>query len=143
MKNYLNNIPLLYTKCLSKKFGGLQAINSLNISVCQGDIHGIIGPNGAGKTTLLNVITGLEKATGGQIFFNNSRIDKLIPEQIFEKGISRTFQQGKIVPDLSVLENIMTGLLSKNKVDKSPQNVFYQENENIQAGQKILRKFLS
>ncbi len=141
MKTYPNKIPLFYTKSLSKKFGGLQALLSLNISVYRRDIYGIIGPNGAGKTTLLNIITGLLKSSSGQIFFSDERIDELKPQQIFEKGISRTFQEGKIIPDLNVLENIMTGLLNKNKKGRQSQNIFYKENKNVTRSQEILRKF--
>ncbi len=136
------------TRNLTKEFGGIQALNSLNITVHQGEIHGIIGPNGAGKTTLVNVITGLEKPSAGQVLFQESRIDQLPPELIFERGISRTFQDGKIVSGLTVLENVMTGLLKEKKRDYLSQNIlgelFYQlsqEREIREKGRDILNRF--
>jgi len=133
---------------LTKEFWGIQALNSLNIVVYQGEIHGIIGPNGAGKTTLINVITGLEKSSAGQVLFQGNRIDQLPPELIFERGISRTFQDGKIVSDLTVLENVMIGFLKKNKVNDLSQNIFgelvsqfSQEHEIKEKGREILQRF--
>ena len=103
------------THDLTKEFGGILALNSLDITIKEGDIHAVIGPNGAGKTTLINTITGLEKPTAGQIIFKGDRIDRLTPELIFAKGISRTFQEGKIVPDLTVLENIIIGFQKRKQ----------------------------
>lgn len=105
----------LTTYGLSKKFGGVQALHSLNLNINFGEIHGLIGPNGAGKTTLINLITGIEKPSAGKIFFKGERIDQLTPESIFERGISRTFQDSKIISDLTVFENIAVGLIDLKK----------------------------
>lgn len=104
---------------LNKDFGGIHALKALDLKVSQGEIHGIIGPNGAGKTTLINVITGLEKPSKGKIFYKGHRIDHLPPEEIFKKGISRTFQEGKVVTGLTVLENVISGL-----DDRGGKNIF-------------------
>ena len=141
-KNYFS------TYGLTKEFGGIQALNSLDITVHQGEIHGIIGPNGAGKTTLINVITGLEKPLAGQVVFQGNRIDQLTPEMIFGRGISRTFQDGKIVSDLTVLENVMIGFLKEEKKDYLSQNIFgklfdqfSREHETREKGRDILKRF--
>ncbi len=106
----------LFAVCkLSKDFGGVKALKSLDFNISSGEIHGLIGPNGAGKTTLINLISGLEKPSSGKIFFKGERIDQLPPELIFEMGISRTFQDCKIVSGLTVFENIAIGLISSSE----------------------------
>lgn len=106
----------LFAVCkLSKDFGGVKALKSLDFNISSGEIHGLIGPNGAGKTTLINLISGLEKPSSGKIFFKGERIDQLPPELIFEMGISRTFQDCKIVSGLTVFENIAVGLISSSE----------------------------
>jgi branched-chain amino acid transport system ATP-binding protein len=138
----------IFTQNLSKEFGGIQALRSLNFSIHQGEIHGVIGPNGAGKTTLINVITGLEKPSTGRVFFQGKEIDQLPPEIIFEMGISRTFQDGKIVSGLTVLENVMIGLFNQEKEYQKDRSVlskwfgqFRQEHETKAKGREILKRF--
>lgn len=133
---------------LCKEFGGVQALQSLNFSINYGEIHGVIGPNGAGKTTLINVITGLEKASAGEVLFQGNKIDQLPPELIFKRGISRTFQDGKIVSDLTVLENVMIGFSKVKKRDYLSQNIvgklfdqFSREHETREKGREILKRF--
>lgn len=120
------------THHLNKYFGGIQALDSLDFQINEGEIHGIIGPNGAGKTTLINVISGLEKPSSGEISFLGNRIDQLSPEAIFERGISRTFQDGKIVSNLTVLENISIGLSIQR----------YKKSENDNIFKKIITQFI-
>ncbi|MFW6134970.1 MAG: ABC transporter ATP-binding protein, partial [Elusimicrobiota bacterium] len=136
------------THNLTKDFGGIHALNSLDITVHQGEIHGIIGPNGAGKTTLINVITGLEGPSAGEVFFQKNRIDQLSPELIFERGISRTFQEGKIVSNLTVLENVMIGFSKKGERDNISKNIvdrlfdqLSKEHKNKDKGRDLLEKF--
>lgn len=133
------------THGLTKEFGGILALNSLDITIKEGDIHAVIGPNGAGKTTLINTITGLEKPTAGQIIFKGDRIDRLTPELIFAKGISRTFQEGKIVPDLTVLENIIIGFQKRKQHNHNILSELLQEfNRKYKEKEKvkeILSKF--
>ena len=102
-----NNI-VLNTDKATIRFGGLCAVNELDMAVKKGEIYGLIGPNGAGKTTIFNLLTGVYKPTSGSIFFQKERIDGLRPYQIAAKGISRTFQNIRLFPSMSVLENVMT-----------------------------------
>lgn len=105
--------PILTVKNLTKKFGGLIAINNLSFDVYPGQIRAIIGPNGAGKTTLYNVISKFYTPTSGEIFFNQKRIDTLPAYKIISLGISRTFQNLQIMGNMTVLENVMVGFHSK------------------------------
>ncbi|HEY6217168.1 MAG TPA: ABC transporter ATP-binding protein [Pyrinomonadaceae bacterium] len=99
--------PLRSCKC-TIRFGGLVAVNALDMSVRQGEIYGLIGPNGAGKTTIFNLLTGVYAPTSGELFFQGQRIDGLKPYEISRRGISRTFQNIRLFPSMSVLENVMT-----------------------------------
>lgn len=93
---------------ISKKFGGLQALNNVSFSLAEDEILGIIGPNGAGKTTLFNVINGIYKPSSGKIRFNDFDITGIPPNVICHKGIGRTFQVAKPFREMTVLENVMT-----------------------------------
>lgn len=133
---------------LTKEFGGIHALKSLDIIVNQGEIHAVIGPNGAGKTTLINVVSGLEKPSTGEIFFRGERIDRLPPEKVFERGISRTFQEGKIIPGLTVLENVMIGINKRKEGNGLKKrnlaryfNWFNREIDIKKIGQDILKIF--
>ena len=90
------------------RFGGLVAVNSLDMEVRPGEIYGLIGPNGAGKTTIFNLLTGVYKPTSGEIYFQGKRIDGLKSYEISRRGVSRTFQNIRLFPSMSVLENVMT-----------------------------------
>src|ERR1044071_1166521 len=90
------------------RFGGLVAVNTLDMAVHSGEIYGLIGPNGAGKTTIFNLLTGVYEPTDGAIYFQGKRIDGLRPHQIARLGVSRTFQNIRLFPGMSVLENVMT-----------------------------------
>ena len=99
---------VLQTQKATIRFGGLTAVNELDMNVKQGEIYGLIGPNGAGKTTIFNLLTGVYEPTSGEIYFDGKRIDGLRPYQIASRGISRTFQNIRLFPSMSVLENVMT-----------------------------------
>ncbi|HLN99551.1 MAG TPA: ABC transporter ATP-binding protein [Pyrinomonadaceae bacterium] len=99
--------PLRTVKC-SIQFGGLVAVNALDMNVERGQIYGLIGPNGAGKTTVFNLLTGVYKPTSGEIYFQGRRIDGLRSYEISRRGVSRTFQNIRLFPSMSVLENVMT-----------------------------------
>jgi branched-chain amino acid transport system ATP-binding protein len=91
---------------LTKLFGGLRAVGNFDITIRQGELVGLIGPNGAGKTTVFNMITGVYLATEGQIAFMGGKIDGLEPHVINQMGIARTFQNIRLFPNLSVLDNV-------------------------------------
>jgi branched-chain amino acid transport system ATP-binding protein len=99
--------PLQTHKC-TIRFGGLVAVNELDMNVREGEIYGLIGPNGAGKTTIFNLLTGVYMPTSGELYFNGERIDGLKPYEISRRGVSRTFQNIRLFPSMSVLENVMT-----------------------------------
>jgi len=99
---------VLKTEKATIRFGGLVAVNELSMSVGQGEIYGLIGPNGAGKTTIFNLLTGVYTPTSGEIYFKEHRIDGLRPYEIASRGVSRTFQNIRLFPSMSVLENVMT-----------------------------------
>jgi len=100
---------LLSVENLSKHFGGLYALNDLSFSVDEHEIVSIIGPNGAGKSTVFNVMTGLYRPEGGDIVFGGESILDRAPSQIVRLGIARTFQNVKLFPNMTVLENAMVG----------------------------------
>ena len=95
---------------LCKSFGALKALDRVDLRIQPGCIHGIIGPNGSGKTTLFNCITGMLKPEAGSIRFNSDDITGWRPEAIANHGIRRTFQAGKLVPGMTVIENVMSGV---------------------------------
>ena len=101
---------LIDVKNVVMQFGGLKALDTVNLSVRPGTIHGLIGPNGSGKSTMMNVLTGIYRPTGGDIQFANHTIVGLTSPQIAGKGIARTFQNVQLFGELSVLENVMVGL---------------------------------
>jgi branched-chain amino acid transport system ATP-binding protein len=102
-----DDAPLKTIKC-TIQFGGLIAVNTLDMTVQRGEIYGLIGPNGAGKTTVFNLLTGVYKPTSGEIYFHGRRIDGLRSYEISRRGVSRTFQNIRLFPSMSVLENVMT-----------------------------------
>jgi branched-chain amino acid transport system ATP-binding protein len=99
---------VLKTNQVTIRFGGLVAVNSLDMAVREGEIYGLIGPNGAGKTTIFNLLTGVYEPTSGEIHFCDQRIDGKRPYEISRCGVSRTFQNIRLFPGMSVLENVMT-----------------------------------
>jgi len=106
---------LLEVVDLHLKFGGIWALRGVSFSVSKGDLLSIIGPNGAGKTSLLNVISGFYKPNKGKVFFKGRDITKLPPFKRAELGISRTFQRVELYRDMTVLDNVISGLIPKVK----------------------------
>ena len=108
-------MSILKIKDLSVAFGGVQALLSVDLSVENGEIHGLIGPNGAGKSTLFNAIFGVVKISRGHIFFEDREITGLKSYEVAWAGIARTFQNLKLFNDMSVLDNVVVGGLCHAK----------------------------
>jgi branched-chain amino acid transport system ATP-binding protein len=104
---------LLETRGLTKRFGGLTAVDQLPLSVGEREIRGLIGPNGSGKTTTINLISGLYDADGGEVYLRGRRIDRLRPHQITGCGVARTFQIPKLFGNMTVLENVLVPALAE------------------------------
>ncbi len=103
-------MELLELSDVSVHFGGVAAVDRVSLSLAPGEIAALIGPNGAGKTTLFNAIAGNAPVTGGTIRFRGEEIQNLSPHAIAARGIRRTFQNGGLFPDLSVIENVLAGM---------------------------------
>jgi branched-chain amino acid transport system ATP-binding protein len=104
----LASAPLLVTRNVTMRFGGLTAVKSLNMTVPPQALYGLIGPNGAGKTTVFNVLTGVYCPTEGEIQFDGTHIERKKPYEITRLGAARTFQNIRLFADMTVLENVMT-----------------------------------
>jgi len=102
---------LLETRQLSKYYGGLAAVNKVDLTIREGELLGLIGPNGAGKTTFINAITCLDPATSGQVLFEDRDITHFPPYRVNQLGIARTFQVVKPFPLLCVRENVAVGAM--------------------------------
>jgi branched-chain amino acid transport system ATP-binding protein/sulfate-transporting ATPase len=102
-------VPLLQVDGLTKRFGGVVALDSLSLSVESGEVVGLIGPNGSGKTTFFNVTTGIYKPDAGRIAFRGMKLAGASPQTIHRAGISRTFQRSRLALPLSIFDNIMIG----------------------------------
>jgi branched-chain amino acid transport system ATP-binding protein len=107
--------PLMQLCGVTKRFGGLVALNNVSFALMPGEIIGLIGPNGAGKTTLVNVITGTQQVDSGEIFFQGVPIHRLAAYQIARRGIGRTFQIVQPFPRMTVLENVAAGAMFAGK----------------------------
>lgn len=102
---------ILEAQGVTKRFGGLVAVNNVTLGVNSGEIFGLIGPNGAGKTTLLNVMSGVYRPEWGTVKFEGQDITGLTPHRICKKGIGRTFQIVRPFPEMSALENVMVAVI--------------------------------
>ncbi|MDW8063601.1 MAG: ABC transporter ATP-binding protein [Candidatus Caldarchaeum sp.] len=98
---------ILSVEHLSKSFAGVRAVDDVSLKVMEGKIYGVIGPNGSGKSTLFNLISGLLKPDTGKIYFLGERIDGLPPHQLYQKGLSRSFQIPTLFAKLRVVENML------------------------------------
>jgi len=103
-------VALLDVEQLTMTFGGLKALDNLTLGIGAGEIVSVIGPNGAGKTTLFNVISGLYRPTHGRLLFKGEDLARLPAYAITARGIARTFQNIRVFPNLTVLENVMVGM---------------------------------
>jgi branched-chain amino acid transport system ATP-binding protein len=108
-------MALLELRGVSKRFGGLQALVSVDLGLDEGMIASLIGPNGAGKTTLFNTLTGLYRPDKGEILFQGRSLVGMKPDKITAAGVSRTFQNIRLFPQMTVLENVLVGMHSRLK----------------------------
>lgn len=136
-------MTILETTGLCKYFGGLKAVDNIDMKVKKGQIFGIIGPNGAGKSTFFNVCTGSVPATSGQVKFMNEDITNMAPEQVAARGMARTFQNIKLFNNMTVLDNVKIGFHMNSRVgvlDALLHTKRYHEDERIcrEKGMEIL-----
>ena len=110
-------MALLEVKAVSKRFGGVQALKRMTLTVERGQIVGLIGPNGAGKTSFFNCITGLLKIDDGEVLFDDGTqpLQGLVSHQILEKGVARTFQNLRIFRNMTALENVAVGMHARTR----------------------------
>jgi len=106
---------LIEANNLTKRFGGLVAVNNVDFYIDEGELFGLIGPNGSGKTVMFNTITGIYKSDGGKVAFSGEDITDLPPHKINAKGIGRTFQGSKVFLSLTPLQNVMVGRHCRTK----------------------------
>ncbi|MGI8421370.1 MAG: ABC transporter ATP-binding protein [Gaiellaceae bacterium] len=102
-------MALLSIQNLTRRFGGILALDNVSLEVEQGAIVGLIGPNGAGKTTLFNLVTGLERPDAGELLFDGESLLRTPPQRIVSRGIARTFQNVELFGSMTVLENVLVG----------------------------------
>ena len=138
-------MKLLKVNRLTKNFGGLKAVDKLDLSIQDGMILGLIGPNGAGKSTAFNCIAGLYSATSGQVIYKDDDITKLKSYDVCRKGIARTFQLSKPFPNKSVLKNVMVGgfLWSKDRNRAESKALEVLEFVNLIDKRDVLGKSLT
>jgi branched-chain amino acid transport system ATP-binding protein len=120
------------------EFGGLKAVDSLDLVLCEGEMVGLIGPNGAGKTTVFNVITGVYQPSRGEIRFDGRRVDGLSTHQINRLGIARTFQNIRLFRNLNVLDNVVVAFNQRAQRDILGTLTLSRRHQDHQA--EILRK---
>lgn len=108
-------MELLEVKNLGISFGGLRAVDDINLTVKKGQLYGLIGPNGAGKTTIFNMLTGVYKPTNGTFYLDGENLTGKSPIAINKKGIARTFQNIRLFKNMSIIDNVKVGLHNKNK----------------------------
>ncbi len=131
---------ILESKSLTRRFGGLVAVNDVSFAVNRNEIFGLIGPNGAGKTTLFNLITGLISPSDGKLVYQGGEISQKKPHEIAELGIARTFQNIRLFGELSALENVIIGrhLHTKSGIFTGVFGIPPAPQEEIQSKQKAL-----
>ena len=130
---------------VSKQFGGLQALNQVNMTVPDNRIVGLIGPNGAGKTTLINNISGLDHPTSGTIHFRGENITRAAPHRIARLGIARTYQNIRLFGEMTVLENLLIGQHGRSSASLAeamifaPRHLRQERHMRARAGELLTR----
>ena len=118
-------MPLLEVRNLARHFDGVVAVDDISLDVDSGEFVSVIGPNGAGKTTLFNLITGTDQPTHGSITFEGQSLVGLRADQFASRGIARTFQNGRVFGNLSVLDNVLIGTQARRKASR-PRNLIIE-----------------
>src|ERR1035437_8517875 len=141
-------MAFLQIQGVSKQYGGLWALTNVTFDVAQGEIVSVIGPNGAGKTTLFDCLTGFVPPDAGQMRFQDTDITGLSPDRINVAGIARTFQQVRLFPNLTVLENVLIGMHARTRAGMlsalfQPPWVVREEAEARQRALDLLSLFES
>jgi branched-chain amino acid transport system ATP-binding protein len=111
----MNNQPLLQVRGLRREFGGVVAVDNVDLTIYPGQTASVIGPNGAGKTTLFNLISGLDRPDAGEVWLDGERVTGLPPEALAARGLARTFQHGRAFGNLSVRENVLIGAHTRQR----------------------------
>jgi branched-chain amino acid transport system ATP-binding protein len=111
----VSEVPVLEAKGVCKYFGGLKAVDAVDMKIMKGDVFGIIGPNGAGKTTFFNMCTGVYAPTKGEIFLQGENITNMAPDKIARKKMARTFQNLQLFKFMTVLDNVKIGCHTKTR----------------------------
>lgn len=131
--------PVLSLRGATKRFGGLVAVNGLDFDVHDNQVLGLIGPNGSGKSTTLNLISGALPATSGEILLREAEITHLPPQAIARRGVARTFQLVRLLPSMTVLENVMAGAVfgHRRKWGRSAEAHARKMLERVGMGRKL------
>lgn len=146
MAENTNTTPILELRKLCRYFGGLKAVNEVDLILQPHALNGLIGPNGSGKTTIFNVITGIYEPTGGEVVFEGQSIGGLDPYIINQLGIARTFQNIRLFPNLTVLDNVRIAYhthagYSMSDAIMHSKHFDKKENELTERAQDFLRVF--
>ena len=138
-------MSVLEATAVTKRFGGLTAVNSVSLNVDEGEVVGLIGPNGAGKTTFFNCLTGMETPTAGSVMFRGSPLPGR-PDLITKAGVARTFQNIRLFPNMTATENVMVGRHARTKagvlsaVGRGPR--YHREERESEAAARDLLSFV-
>jgi branched-chain amino acid transport system ATP-binding protein len=125
-------MPLLQLENVTRRFGGVVALDHVSLDVDQGEIAGLIGPNGAGKTTAFNVITRLYRPESGEVTFDGESLLRTPPHRVVRRGIARTFQNVELFPTMTVLENVLVGAHTRRRARARVRDVLeYVEIDNL------------
>src|SRR5512137_919838 len=136
-------MALLEARKITKHFGGLAAVNDLDLVIEKGTIASLIGPNGAGKTTFFNMVSGFYKPTAGQMLFAGQEIGGLRPNRVTARGIGRTFQNIRLFANMTALENVLVGMNCRLKTNwvgslLRPPSAVQEEAKARQRGLELL-----
>lgn len=114
----MSDEAMLEIRSVHKNFGGLQVLSDVSLTVAAGVRHGLIGPNGAGKTTLMNIVSGLERPSGGRVVFRGDDVTRLTPQWRARRGLSRTFQVASLFNDLPLIENVELAIIGREGMSR-------------------------